>query len=133
MTSENTTSSDTPSSISEKELFKEFLNSEIVFRTGERASVRALLGGFAETSSFVDAMDNIRTDIENDPDPTFALEMLLGDLRSIAADVEVVKTRFEWLKMQRYIEAKGRDEFGEDRRYRPSETPADEASARKAA
>lgn len=118
----NITTAAAPATLTEQELFNEFANGEVVIstRTGKEKSrhpVEDMFMGLGETEDFSEVMPGILADLRRDPDPTYALGVLLDTLRGIVGDVSAAHDEFQRLKAQRLIET-GRNELEQNKRYR---------------
>lgn len=117
-----TTTAAAPATLTEQQLFCEFASGEVVIRTRagrekSRHEVETMFMGLGETEDFSEVMPGILADLRNDPDPAYALSILLDTLRGIVGDVTIVHDEFQRLKAQRLIET-GRNELEQNKRYR---------------
>lgn len=115
-------SNETTATLTEQQLFNEFAEGEVVIRTctgkeKSRHPVEHMFMGLGETEDFSEVMPGILADLRRDPDPTYALSILLDTLRGIVGDVTVVHHEFQRLKALRLVET-GRNELEQNKRYR---------------
>lgn len=114
--SNNTTSHHTPATLSERELFAEFLQDGITLfnrsgRITSTISADEMFTPYTEVLEFLShGFDHLRDQLEQDESPSLFLELAEGDLLDAARQIAMVRKHFEDMKYERQVDDDETDE-----------------------
>lgn len=103
----NTTTQGSTATLTERELFAEYVSGKVCYKANRRkytANVEDLFAGSGETGHFMDAMPAALEYVLEEDDPTYELKILKETLQGMVADVDIATEGFENLKVMRLVE-----------------------------